>query len=226
MKSILIPIKIRFLLCFILFPSILSASPIIPFDSSLTAEEIILTYADLTSKNENIESEDIAHPPIKTTVWGVPNSIIGFYRVRHPEGVSAVKAILLFPTSKGYTPVLIDTLRAPGIGVDIQSVFFANTDKDSEKELCILLTGRMNQNGGTGGELYLVNVYDDIKKPFPARLTYLQDVSEKLDGGCDCTEYGWDNKQGQVDFDNIQGETTARFHDAAGVKAALKKLGY
>jgi len=207
--------KTRTALFVLIFQSLLWAVPIITVDSTKTTEEIIIEYANATSERGELTSTGLAHPPIETTVWGVPKTVIGFYG----------PAVLLFPDSGRYVPVIIDTsFEAPGKYSRIVSVFFANADKDPAKELCVLYSGVLNQHGGTDGEMFFVNVYDDIKKPYPAKLTYLQNISEKLDGGCDCTEY--EVKDGEVDFDKEISSSEAKFRDAAGVKATLKKLGY
>jgi hypothetical protein len=112
-----------------------------------------------------------------------------------------------------YTRYLIDTIDTEGDTPAIESVFFANADTDVAKEL-ILIVSWEQRHAAVNGTLYGTFVYDDIATVSnKGKLRFMETISKKVDGGCDCT---WDN-----------GKTNAvKYKTAGAIKSELKRLGY
>ncbi|OXA93099.1 hypothetical protein [Flavobacterium hercynium] len=165
---------------------------------------------------------EIVHEVIQTKVWGKKDVIIVFYASRYIDDQSTtipferqyVEGYFLIPDgAKNYKKVLIYKFEDDNVETIIQSVFFANADKDSERELIILTTCSHRLELLYDGTEYYNYVFDnfDMNK-IPKEMTYLSDISASIYGGF----------EGQRE----DGPSKADFKTAADVKAELKKLGY
>lgn len=172
---------------------------------------------------ERFKPEDavIVHSVIQTSVWGKENCIFVFYESRYTEDDQYqserqyVDAYLLVPDEKNaYKKVLINRFQDDNVDTEIQSVFFANTDSDSQKELIILSTCVHRLQYLYEGTEYSTSVFDDFDtaKP-PKKMTYLPKISSQLNGGFE-------------GFLEENPDSKAAFKTAADVKKELKRLGY
>ncbi len=153
-----------------------------------------------------------------TTEWTADTSVFDFYiRTYTLQGddqeYEDVLGYLYVPVSKGmYKRVFIDTFENEGGTANIASIFFANADKDSARELVVMLQwpSRHYQIWGT---VYETRIYDDLLTgQYPPKLTYLEKVSKKVSG----------------DFDgDREGEKlVSKYKSSKEVRAELKRLGY
>ncbi|MNU93872.1 hypothetical protein D3C71_838230 [compost metagenome] len=110
--------------------------------------------------------------------------------------------------------MLISRFEDDNVDTEIQSVFFANADSDSQKELIILSTCSHRLQYLYDGTEYTTSVFDnfDTTKP-PQKMIYLSKISAQLAGGF----------EGFLD-DNP--DSKAKFKTAAEIKKELKRLGY
>ncbi len=173
------------------------------------------------------ENAAIVHSVIQTSLWGKENSIIVFYEsrytsmdeyqdgLRYPHEYQYVDAYLLIPDEKNeYEKVLIHHFEDDNVDTEIQSVFFANADSDSQKELIILSTCVHRLQYLYEGTEYSTSVFDDFDavKP-PKKMTYLPKISAQLNGGFE-------------GFLEENPNSQAAFKNASDIKKELKRLGY
>ncbi|MBC7846497.1 MAG: hypothetical protein H7Y10_08405 [Flavobacterium sp.] len=121
-----------------------------------------------------------------------------------------IDGIMYVPISVNqYKKIAIGSILADGGDPEIISVFFANADKDKNKELIVLskIDQRHYDYGGAFYETYIFD-YSKAKNEFK----YLDKLSE-LFWGCEC---GW--REGRKE--------KAKYKTASEIKAKLKKMGY
>ena len=170
------------------------------------------------------DSTEIAHKIIETSSWVKRKKIIiAFYTkpVVHiysdPADTlrtqSTIGIIYIEKEKRQYQKILIDTFKE---GSDIESLFFANADKDSDLELCVLLSYRPDlYSCKCDGVYYSTQIYDKPNLIMKLdTLKNLPEISRKLEGGF----------QGVARWDTEEEE--AKFKTAAEVKKELKRLGY
>lgn len=109
-----------------------------------------------------------------------------------------------------YKNFLIDTINSEGGDPRVESVFFANADKDKATELVLLISWEQH-HFDIDGTLYGTFVYDDVLMPH-LKLNFMKAISKKLDGGFDGFTEGT--------------KVTAKFKTAYSIKAELKRLGF
>jgi hypothetical protein len=109
------------------------------------------------------ESSRLAHPVIETNEWdSTHKSAIYFLPVPTPEGPALIGYVLVPLSMTKYRRVLIDTFFQEGGDPKIETIFFANSDKDKEKELVILTSWPQNHSGaGLVGTLYGTFIFDN-----------------------------------------------------------------
>jgi hypothetical protein len=155
---------------------------------------------------------------IETRIWGQEKTIIAFYKTefeRKPGDISGeIDGYLFMPKSRDtYQKILIKNFEEEGAVPKIETVFFANADRDKAPEL-ILICSWEQQHYDVSGTLYATFVFDDIGSGTrPKTLRFLEGVSNKVSGGCDCSYR-----------DGTRGNK--KFETAAQVRAGLKKLGF
>ncbi len=195
--------------------------------TSLSATSQIFTKGNDESKIDFIKKnapvglsfcEELGNQMIETREWSVEPSIIGFYTLTHklPNGEIDYKDVLGYlyvPIgSKKYKRVFIDTFENEGGYAQIISIFHANADSDTSRELGVIIRWQ-EKHYEISGIFYETRLYDNLQQgAIASKLTYLKKISEKVSGG----------------FDGYQkGKTLlSKFKTAKEVKARLKKLGY
>ena len=159
---------------------------------------------------------------ILETKWNSTSVIIAFYKKTYKlpkendpdqqDYSQIVGTIFIQSDSNSYRKYLIDIFDSEGGDPIIKSVSFANADKDTKKELIIIVS--WNQvHYDVGGTLYGTFIYDNLLNTNQPSLSLMKELSEKLDGGCDCS---W--RDGSV--------KKAKFKNASDIKIGLTKLGY
>jgi hypothetical protein len=122
-----------------------------------------------------------------------------------------VKLFLFVPKqSDAYERVLIDTYEPEGADANIESIFFASTDKSSDKKLFVIVSWEQN-HAIVKGTLYQTFIYALTPKSAGVTPRYLTSLSDKLSGGCDC--WHADEPAGK-----------AKYKNAAEVRAGLLKM--
>ncbi len=159
---------------------------------------------------------------VLTTKWNNTPVILAFYEQAYklseqddPDQQNyfrIIATIFLQTESKHYRKMLIDTLDTEGSKPVIESVFFANADKDINKELIIIASWEQ-QHRDVNGTLYSTFVYDDLLTDAQMKLAFIKSISEKLSGGCECEWSDGTSKK-------------AKFKNASDIKTELKRLGY
>jgi len=164
----------------------------------------------------------IAHTVIETRQLDTSkNVIVAFYKktiyevrqmktyVDHSQ-YDIMLGYIFIPTSdKNYEKIFIDTIPPDGGDPEIISIFFANADRDKNKEL-IVLCKYEQRHYDYDGDLYETYIFDYYKDKM--QFKYLSKLSETF-FGCDC---GW--KNGKTE--------TAKYKTAKAIKTKLKKLGF
>jgi hypothetical protein len=167
---------------------------------------------------------ELAHGPLSTKWNSIPVLIV-FYRIPveevqlFPAYISRTKYSILdgyVYTGAGrpgaWRRIFIGSILPEGNDPEIESVFFANADRDSKKELSVLVKWEQN-HADFSGTLWGAFFYDDA---FSGRdsLRLLTDAGKKLGMSCQC--YRRDGEENE----------TGLYQSAAEVKARLKTLGY
>ena len=172
------------------------------------------TLEDFAKRNGPPQAE-LTHKVIETEAWGKQKTVMAFYivEIKLKDGTPAtqVGGYLFMPKSTDtYEKILIKNFEEGG---DVEAVFFANADKDKAKEL-IVICSRLVRHYDVSGTLYSTFVFDDLRYGAnPTKLSFLEGVSERVSGDCECE---WrDGKR-----------KTSKYKTAASVKAGLKKLGF
>ena len=165
------------------------------------------------------KNASIVHQIIETDIWEMKNVILVFYESRYLDEDQRerqyIEGNLLIPNQKNqYKKVLISKFEDDNVDTEINSIFFANADKDKEKELIILTKNQHRLQYLYDGTEYSTFVFDNFKKvKTPKEMTLLADISNELFGGFD-------------GFLEDNPNSKAKFKTAEQVKKQLKKLGY
>jgi hypothetical protein len=163
---------------------------------------------------------ELTHPVVETDAWKLGGkALIAYYRydvdapgVEEPVFQAAGYAFL--PVSPGrYRRVLIGEIGHNGGEPQVRSVFFANADPDPEPELIVIAAWHV-MNPLVGGTVYETYVHDRPSTPGADSFVYLEDVSRRVSGGCEC------------EWTEEKRSRRARFKTAADVRAGLRELGY
>lgn len=122
-------------------------------------------------------------------------------------------ATLFFREGKNnYRKILIDTIDSEGGDPKIETVFFANADKDLEQEIVIIASWEQ-RHYDFGGTLYRTLIFDNVLSDDKKKMNYIKNISEKLDGGCQCDYRDGTSKK-------------AKFKTEDDIKSELIKLGF
>lgn len=173
------------------------------------------TLENFAKRNGPPQSE-LTHKVIETEAWGKQKTVIAFYivQIRLKDGSPATQVdgyLFMLKSTDTYEKILIENFEEEGATPKIETVFFANADKDKAKEL-IVICSWLQRHYDVGGTLYRTFVFDDLR-PNTSKLTFLESVSERVSGDCDCE---W--RDGR--------KKTSKYKTAASVRAGLKKLGF
>ncbi len=172
------------------------------------------TAQQFAERNAPPESETVH--TVETEAWGVKKTVMAFYKVsgKTADGtaITQVDGYLFMPESADtYRKILIYNFEEEGDTPKIEAVFFANADKDKTQEL-VVITSYQVSHYDVSGKLSSTYIFDDVRPgTSPAKLNYLEAISEKVSGGCDCT------------YRDGKTKGTKKFQTAAQVRAGLKK---
>jgi hypothetical protein len=167
------------------------------------------------------ENSVITHHVIQTS-WNLKPSIIAFFDQTYkvstqkdadPQDYHRIIAVIFIKNkNQQYNKIIIDTIDTEGGSPKIESVFFANADKDANKELIIISSWKQLHHD-VDGMLFGTLVYDDVSTKNKIHLSLLKNLSNRLSGGCECD---WSNGT----------HKTAKFKTASEINKELKRLGY
>lgn len=180
-------------------------------------KETIQQFSErLKPKNSSVTHE------VLETKWNAHNVIIALYDQTYvlpvendPEQQTNHKiigSIYIQLEKNTYRKTNFGTIDTEGGNPHIESVFFANADKDMTKELVIIASWEQ-RHYDFNGTLYGTFVFDYHLKSTKTDWKFLDKISSKLDGGCDCYERDGTNRK-------------ARFKTAGAVRKELARLGY
>lgn len=174
------------------------------------------TVENFARRNGPPQSQ-LAHAVIETEAWGHQQTVIAFYAIEVKDKYGThgqVDGYLFLPLSPGtYQKILIENFEPEGGDPRIEAAFFANADRDAAKEL-IVICSWPQQHYDVSGTLYGTFVFDDLRPGTnPTKLSFLEAVSQKVSGSCDCTD-----RNGK--------KRTSKYKTAISVKTGLKKLGF
>jgi len=174
------------------------------------------TLENFVRRNGPPQSE-LAHAVIETEAWGKQKTDIAFYAIEVKDKYGThgqVDGYLFLPLSLNtYERILIENFEPEGGDPKIEAAFFANADKDTAKEL-IVICSWPQVHYDFSGRLYGTFIFDDLRPGTnPTKLNFLEGVSDKVSGSCDCTYRNGTRK-------------TSKYKTATSVKIGLKKLGF
>jgi hypothetical protein len=166
--------------------------------------------------------DELAHPIIETKEWDSARKVIFAFIEQNFQGndnydenkESCVIGYCFIPISPdNFKRTLIDTFHENGGLPWIEAVFFANTDKDKEREIGILVrTDQIHRGAGVDGNFYDTYIYD---KPDLATPSQQLKLFESLSSKFTC----FDGSQGNKDY-------KGKYKNVASIRAALKQMGY
>ena len=177
--------------------------------------------AEQFAQRQKPDSSELTSKVLETK-WNSTPVIIAFYQETYKlpkqndpdqqDYLGIVGTIFIQSGSNSYRKYLIDIFDSEGGDPVVESVSFANADKDNKKELIIIVS--WNQvHYDVGGTLYNTFIYDNLLNTDQTSLSLMKELSEKLDGGCDCS---W--RDGLI--------KKAKFKTASDIKRGLTRLGY
>lgn len=169
--------------------------------------------------------DELPHPVIETGEWDSTKKVILFFKEIYPQ--ADVIGYLLTPAgNNNYIATLVDTFKREGAVLipSIETVFFANADKDSAREIVVIVKAMAwlprTADESWQGDFYDTYVYDNPVIAHPVkRLLYFEKLSEKLSNGFEGEKY--DKKTGKL----IKKET-AKYKTVSSIRQALKDMGY
>lgn len=177
--------------------------------------------AEQFAEHQKPENSTLTHKVLETK-WNGNSTIISLYDITYklPEendpGQQRYHKIIGFVFSElgknTYSKVTFGTIDTEGGNPSIETIFFANADNDEAKEIIIIACWEQ-RHYDVNGMLYGTYVFDNqtIEKTFD--LKFLEEISKKLDGGCECNWRDGTNKK-------------SKFKTASEVKKELARLGY
>ncbi len=182
------------------------------------------TAAEFASSILPNDSARLVGQVLETKGWdSTKNCIIAFYaatiQMTPPQKEAFKENVVLgcmfVPLTDGqYRRVWIDTFMEEGATPYIESVFFANADKDKTKELVILCSWDQNRHATISGKSYQVFFYDQLNvAKLPDNLKPLHHLDKIFK-----YEFEGTNDAGQKSIAKYK-----RFED---IKKKLKALGY
>lgn len=167
--------------------------------------------------------EELAHPIIETREWDSSKKIILCF-VPFTKQVKSeletndetfIVGYILIPTNLyKYKSVLIDTFFEDNGGKPkIETVFFANTDKDKQREVGVTISYlSIHKGAGIYGTYYDTHLYDNPNILSPQKkLTYFEKLSTKFW----CFE---GDSQGK--------STKCKYKNVSAIRATLKQMGF
>ncbi len=123
-----------------------------------------------------------------------------------------IGSVFIQTDSATYKRTTFGNIDTEGGDPNIESIFFANADTDSTREL-IIIASWQQQHYDVNGKLYGTYVFDYNLSDTKLQWKLLASISSKLEGGCDCS-YSDGTKK------------TAKFKTAPAIRKELIRLGY
>lgn len=177
--------------------------------------------AEQFAERQKPENSTSAHKVLETK-WNGNSTIISLYDIPYklpkenePDQQTYHKIVgFVFSEldKNTYSKVTFGTIDTEGGNPSIETIFFANADNDKAKEIMIIASWEQRHNE-VNGTLYGTYVFDDETIEKTLDLKFLEELSKKLDGGCECTWSDGTNKK-------------AKFKTALEVRQELIRLGY
>ena len=174
---------------------------------------------------------ELAHPVIETKEWdGVRKVIICFHLVSLPDDNDRIVGNILVPIKENtYKQILIDSFYYEGGGMrnrSIETVFFANADKDKSRELFIQSRAQAHSPRGADRDLngywYDTNVYDNpdmvnLQSKLPMLLDLTTKFGDEFEGEIyEMTADGSDEK--------LVERSKAKYKTVDAVRTVLKQM--
>lgn len=191
--------------------------------------------------NESAESfvkriynaEELAHPVIETKEWDSSRKVIICFRlVSVPEDDDRIVGNILVPVNENsYKQILIDSFYYIEGGMrsrTIETVFFANADKDRPREIFIQTRAEAYSpryaDRDVDGYYYDIFVYDnpDILSP-QKKLLQLTAMTAKFSDEFEGEIY---EKTSNGNDEKLVKKKKAKYKTADAVRVALKQMGY
>ncbi len=186
------------------------------------------TFSKLTNESADsfikrvLKVEELAHPVIEAKEWDSTKRVIfAFVAVNAQSNgqydenrESFILGYCFFKiNSNNYQRALIDTFYEDGGEPRIETLFFANTDRDKEREIAIIVrTPQIHKGAGVYGDFYDTYFYDNpnLLMP-PSKLTRFEKLSKRFTG------FEGDKDDKHFKF---------KYKDVASIRKALKEMGY
>lgn len=162
------------------------------------------------------DSMELEHQIIETDNWNKKDkSIIAFYGfddIKDPKiGYDEIQGHLFVPVGQNiYKEIIFGPITPNGGLPEIISVFFANADRDIEKELIVLCKLEQTHHYDYSGRFYETYIFDNPNSK--NQVTFYEKLSEKF-FGCEC------------DF-REEKSRKAKYKTAEDIKLGLKKMGF
>ncbi|WP_027385023.1 hypothetical protein [Epilithonimonas caeni] len=178
---------------------------------------------DFVKRIKPVQNAEIQGEVLEVKQWNsLANPIFAAYEYSEkglekgrPNGLnySYVDSYLLIALgNKRYKKIFIDSYPEEGATAYVESVFFANADRDPEKELGILCSWDQSMHYGISGKIYQVYFYD-----YPKTTDKISKLKPLQIKGFEM-EFDGTNDTGR--------RSVAKFDTAAKIKAELKRLGF
>ena len=161
-------------------------------------------------------NKETVHPIFQVKEWDTTRlMIVAFFApttAEQEEGIGAFGFAFVEKENNKYAQIVIDTIYQEGDLPTIETVFFANCDKDKKREMFVLNTYNIKHQG-VSGKIYETKVYDDINmaKP-PRKFRFLEAQSAQFDGG--------------FEGENEEGKQKAKYKEVKEIRGELKRLGF
>jgi len=167
------------------------------------------------------DSSTLTHKVLETK-WNELSVVISFYDQTYKLPIQndpdqqiyhkIVGAVFIQLDKNNYSKTTFGTIDTEGGDPNIETVFFANADSDKTKELIIIASWEQ-RHYDVNGTLYGTYVFDYELTSAILKWKFLEEISRKLDGGCECSWRDGTSKK-------------AIFKTAKEVKNKLIRLGY
>lgn len=177
--------------------------------------------AEQFAERQKPENSTLTHKVLETKWNGLP-VVISLYDQTYKLPIQndpdqqtyhkIVGAVFIQLDKNNYSETTFGTIDTEGGDPTIETVFFANADTDKTKELIIIASWEQ-RHYDVSGTLYGTYVFDYELTSATLEWKFLEEISRKLDGGCECNWSDGTSKK-------------AKFKTASEVKNELTRLGY
>ncbi|WP_433694029.1 hypothetical protein [Herbaspirillum seropedicae] len=173
------------------------------------SKETTISFAQRIAPKNSV----LAHKPVEARAWSERYpSLLLFYESPvgdSNDGMTNIQGLLFLQKTDGrYDQLQVDHFDPEGGNPKIESIFFESVAGYSSKILFIIVSWEQN-HAVLKGRLYETFTYA-APGPGQGKLTYLEALSDKFSGGCEC----W-----RLD----EPATKARFKTASDVRAVLRR---